>query len=135
MKALSIRQPWAWLIVNGHKDVENRSWKWDPRYTGPLLIHAAKGCTRDEYEDAVEFAQHVDPTIQVPSLDQMERGGIVGQVFMAGSSRGYGSPWFFGPLGLIFGQQEAMPFVPYKGQLGFFDVPDHLLAQHPDSDT
>ena len=21
MKALSIRQPWAWLIVNGHKDL------------------------------------------------------------------------------------------------------------------
>ena len=26
MKALSIRQPWAWLIVNGYKDVENRTW-------------------------------------------------------------------------------------------------------------
>jgi len=26
MKALSIRQPWAWLIIAGHKDIENRSW-------------------------------------------------------------------------------------------------------------
>jgi hypothetical protein len=25
-KAMSIRQPWAWLIVNGYKDVENRIW-------------------------------------------------------------------------------------------------------------
>ena len=25
-KAISIRQPWAWLIVNGYKDVENRIW-------------------------------------------------------------------------------------------------------------
>ena len=25
--ALSIRQPWAWLIVNGYKDIENRDWK------------------------------------------------------------------------------------------------------------
>jgi len=24
MKALSILMPWAWLIVNGQKDVENR---------------------------------------------------------------------------------------------------------------
>ena len=24
LKAISIRQPWAWLIVNGYKDVENR---------------------------------------------------------------------------------------------------------------
>jgi len=26
MKALSILQPWAWLVVNGHKDIENRTW-------------------------------------------------------------------------------------------------------------
>ena len=24
--ALSIQQPWAWFIVNGYKDVENRTW-------------------------------------------------------------------------------------------------------------
>jgi hypothetical protein len=29
MKALSIKQPWAWLIVNGHKDIENRDWRSD----------------------------------------------------------------------------------------------------------
>src|SRR5690349_14501124 len=40
MKALSIRQPWAWLIVNGHKPVENRSWP--TKYTGKLLIHAGQ---------------------------------------------------------------------------------------------
>jgi hypothetical protein len=27
MKVLVVRQPWAWLIVNGFKDIENRSWK------------------------------------------------------------------------------------------------------------
>jgi hypothetical protein len=26
MKALSLMQPWAWLMVNGHKDIENRNW-------------------------------------------------------------------------------------------------------------
>jgi len=25
MYALSIRQPWAWLIVHGWKDIENRT--------------------------------------------------------------------------------------------------------------
>jgi ASCH domain len=46
--ALSVRQPWAWLIVNGVKDNENRSWRTDHR--GPLLIHAslsAGGYTED----------------------------------------------------------------------------------------
>ena len=40
MKAISIRQPWAWLIVNGYKDVENRTWYTSHR--GPLLICASK---------------------------------------------------------------------------------------------
>ena len=50
MKALSIRQPWAWLIVNGHKDIENRSWP--TRFRGPVLIHAAKGMTMSSTKSA-----------------------------------------------------------------------------------
>lgn len=41
MKALTVRQPWATLIVTGRKAIETRSWR--TKYTGPLLIHAAKG--------------------------------------------------------------------------------------------
>lgn len=40
MKALTICQPFAQLIVRGHKRVENR--EWPTRYRGPLLIHAGK---------------------------------------------------------------------------------------------
>lgn len=39
MKVLSIRQPWASLIVWNFKDIENRNWK--TNYRGPLLIHAS----------------------------------------------------------------------------------------------
>ena len=38
LKAISIRQPWAWLIVNGYKDVENRVWF--AKLRGRVLIHA-----------------------------------------------------------------------------------------------
>jgi hypothetical protein len=38
MKTLTVRQPWASLIVTGAKDVENRSWP--TSYRGTLLIHA-----------------------------------------------------------------------------------------------
>ena len=34
MKALTIKQPWASLIVHGIKDIENRTWRTD--YRGPL---------------------------------------------------------------------------------------------------
>ena len=39
MKALSIRQPWAWLILHGGKDIENRTWA--TKLRGRVLIHAA----------------------------------------------------------------------------------------------
>lgn len=47
MKAISIHQPWAWLIVEGYKDIENRTWL--TAYRGPVLIHA--GLTRADPED------------------------------------------------------------------------------------
>lgn len=41
MKTISIMQPWASLIVLGHKKIETRSW--NTKYRGPLLIHASAG--------------------------------------------------------------------------------------------
>lgn len=38
MKALTIKEPWASLIVNGYKKYEFRSWK--TNYRGKILIHA-----------------------------------------------------------------------------------------------
>ncbi len=43
MKALSIQQPWAWLILHGGKDIENRSWKLPKAMVGQrIYIHAGK---------------------------------------------------------------------------------------------
>jgi len=58
MIALSVRQPWAWAIIHAGKDIENRSWQavnHGLRQRGRIAIHAAKGMTRDEYEDAANF--------------------------------------------------------------------------------
>ena len=45
MKVLTIKQPWASLIVNGHKKYEFRSWK--TKYRGKILIHAGKSLEKD----------------------------------------------------------------------------------------
>jgi hypothetical protein len=37
---LSIRQPWAWLVAHGWKNIENRTWP--TGFRGRFLIHAAK---------------------------------------------------------------------------------------------
>lgn len=128
MRALSIRQPWAWLIIHGHKDVENRGWS--TRYTGPILIHASKGMTKAEYEDVnmmLLFGEVGTLGIQLPEMEALERGGIVGSATIAACLTNSDSPWFFGPHGFLVRDAKPLPFVPFKGALGFFDVPDGLL--------
>lgn len=120
MKALSIRQPWAWLIVNGYKDIENRDWYIGHR--GELLVHAAKGMTRDEYEDAQSLCHSMNPPINLPAPDDLERGGIVGSTNVTGCVRESESPWFFGKFGAQLKDSKPLPFRPYRGQLGLFEV-------------
>lgn len=40
MKVLSIKEPWASLIINGYKKYEFRTWP--TKYRGDILIHASK---------------------------------------------------------------------------------------------
>ena len=49
MKALSVHQPWAWLIVNGIKIVENRSWSTE--FRGRFLVHAGLTVQHQVVED------------------------------------------------------------------------------------
>lgn len=124
MKALSIRQPWAWLIVNGHKDIENRDWS--TRLRGPVLIHASKGMTRDEYEDGQFLAQGLN--IIIPDFEILERGGIIGQASIVGCITDSASPWFFGKYGFVLADAKPLPFRPLRGALGFFNVPEVARA-------
>lgn len=48
MKALTIRQPWATLIMQGVKRYEFRSWK--TNFRGEVLIHAGKGIDKEAVE-------------------------------------------------------------------------------------
>lgn len=121
MRTLSIRQPWAWLILNAGKDIENRDWS--TPYRGRILIHAGKGMTRDEYESAVDTTAHIDPAITLPPFAALERGGIVGEVEIYGCVDNDHSPWFFGAYGFLLRNPRPLPFMPWRGQLGFFDVP------------
>ena len=45
MKALTIKEPWATLIISGYKKYEFRSWK--TNYRGKILIHAGKTLEKD----------------------------------------------------------------------------------------
>ena len=113
MKTLSIRQPWAWLIAAGHKDIENR-----PRRTnlrGPILIHAS--LTIDQA--GVRFAH--ERGIELP-FAAFITGGIIGQVEIVDCVSAHVSPWFFGPFGYVLKNPKLLPFRECRGMLGFFEA-------------
>ena len=119
MKALSIQQPWAWLIVNGHKDIENRTWPTKGR--GRVLIHAGKKIDAEGYN----FVRANFPHITLPT--SFDVGGIVGEARIVNCVRQSNSRWFVGEYGFVLADAKPLPFVPYRGQLGFFEV-DAVLA-------
>ncbi|MBX8557052.1 ASCH domain-containing protein [Pseudomonas cichorii] len=120
MKALTIRQPWAWLIVHAGKNVENRSWR--SHYRGRFLVHAAKGMTRREYEEAKEWSSACG-AIEIPAFGRLERGGVIGSVELVDVLDHSDSPWFMGPKAFVLQAPLPLPFMPVKGRLGFFEVP------------
>jgi hypothetical protein len=119
--ALSVRQPWAYALVHRWKSVENRSWR-NPnpglKYRGEFCIHASKGMTRYEYEDAAEFMQGLG--FDVPPPAELQRGGIIGVATIVDVVKEMSSPWFFGPRGLVIENARPVEFQPSSGALGFF---------------
>jgi hypothetical protein len=101
----------------GHKDIENRSWKTTCR--GPILIHAGKGVTLAEYNDAWSFAKGIDPKIQIPAFDKLERGGIIGAAEIIDCVAHSDSRWYFGEFGLVLANAMPLPFYPLRGMLSF----------------
>ena len=120
--ALSVRQPWAWAIVEGYKDIENRTLG-SIRVGGMdcrrIAIHAATGMRQEEYRWAVWKMQALGVT--VPRPDQLPRGAIVGAVDVVEIITASDSHWFGGTAGLKLANAEVCKPIPAKGMLGYFD--------------
>lgn len=156
MKAISLWQPWASLMVIGAKRIETRHW---PTYwRGPLVIHAAKRfgreeqflCTREPFITALTKAG-------IQNHDDLPLGALLGVVDLIGCVKiPEGTPCqgkLFGEGVVVSGvklppdgddlsygnytpgryawvtehaRRFAVP-IPYKGSQGFFDVPAELV--------
>jgi ASCH domain len=115
LSALSVRQPWAWLIVSGLKDIENR-----PRRThhrGPLLIHAGlslDSCTLGN----IEWLEK-KYGIHIPR--ELDTGGIVGVVNVTDCVESHESKWFNkGNYGWVLANPRRLEFRECRGALGIF---------------
>lgn len=117
--ALSVRQPWAWLILHG-KNPENRTWP--TKFRGRFFIHAAQKMTRWDYEVAASFAT-CNFGIEVPDFDELQRGGIVGEANLVGCQYWHPqcSKWHETDLfGFYLADVKPLPFIPCRGALSFF---------------
>ena len=133
MKALSIMQPWPFLILRPDvtdeaereklrqnqdmKDIENRDWRSDNpalKYRGEFLIHT--GLNPDRKFDADWCAE----TFGVSPPPDLPHGGIVGIAEIVDCVKESESPWFFGRYGFVLRNARPLEFRPCVGQLGFF---------------
>lgn len=118
MRALSIRQPWAGLIVSGRKTLEVRSWP--TKYRGPLLVCAGAALARGAKHLLVggELRGHALGIVDVVDC----RIGTAADAAAAGG---------FDPTGdyvwVLESPRLVAPF-PMLGRLGLFDVDDALIA-------
>lgn len=79
MRILTVRQPWAWAIVHGGKDVENRTRNIAGGYRGPIAIHAAIGRTADIDERQERLLLSADVTGEIGAWLDGEpiQGGVI----------------------------------------------------------
>lgn len=117
MKALSIKQPWAWAILRKGKDVENRKWK--TKFRGNFLIHSAKtvalNAPRELYDEWLYAYEMGDNAAKL--------GGIVGVVELTDCQENYPSKWSINGLyHFILKDPVLLPFRELKGKLNFFEV-------------
>lgn len=137
LRVLTVRQPWAWAIVHGGKDVENRTRNIAGSYRGPVAIHA--GLAKFEQHNMASRAlraahgTEVDARILYGAVigvaDLVDVHTVCGPPFPGGEWPTC-SPWAMSDhhhLVLANPRPLARP-IPTKGRLGLWRPDDKLAA-------
>ncbi len=117
MKALSLKHPWAELIVLGKKTIETRKWK--TNFRGEFYVHASKNF---DQKHADEF-----------ELKNLVTGAIIGKAELVDVKEYKNKEEFdkdyekhfarnFVRYGFVLKNIKRINPVPCKGQLNFFEV-------------
>ena len=97
MKAITIKQPWASLIVSGLKDIENRTWSCPKKYLGKrVLIHAAKTSVKKGWSalngmQIKKVSKHKDKLYG--DNEDLPKGAIIGSVEIVDCVQNHPSLW------------------------------------------
>ena len=103
MKAISIKEPWASMILAGEKTIETRTWR--TKYRGPLLLCASK----KPESDISGHAFAIVDLVGIRKMTMEDEAHACCKVYSNAKS------WFFENL------RKIKPF-PVKGQLRIFEV-------------
>lgn len=128
MKALTIKQPWAGLIIAGIKDVENRTWK--TAYRGRVLIHTSKTpCSRGELEAYPLPALEESIELGEYTPGQFVNGAIIGSVEIVDCVMNHPSVWAEkGVYNWVLANPVKFekPILNVKGLLGLWDYKGNI---------
>lgn len=131
MRTLSIRQPWAWLVVHRHLQVINGE---PTPYRGPVLIRAGLALTMRLHEQVAQHA--VDRWgVNIPAFRDLPRGGVVGAAVLASVTTPTEDHWSAPDLeaGLVLASAISLPLFhctpAWSPGAQFYDVPLHTLPE------
>jgi len=137
IKALSLKQPYAWLIANGYLLVDDRTR--GTGYRGTILIHASKGIYEEYYDYLV-----VNTDIPLPSKDKLGYSGVVGIAKLVLCAKPDEIPpnltreqraHFSGVprdgFGFLFEHAKPLTLMPCSGKLGIFEIDMDALLDAP----
>jgi len=119
--ALSIRQPWAYLIIHGYKDIENRNWPLPAHMIGQrIYVHAPSKEDHEAYK-WLEAKRYFNSIPRFVINFPLVFSAIIGEVDIIEGTFKSDSPWFDGNYGFILANPVAYSTpIPCKGRLGFF---------------
>jgi hypothetical protein len=129
VKALTLRQPWAWAAIYGGMDVGNRRWR--TAYRGPLLIHSGKDPDPDPEAVSRLLWMMADPeALRQPRAAWQAREAIIGLVYLVDILTDSCSPWAAtGWYHWVFEFPSPVdPAVPCRGRPGLW-VPPAAVAE------
>jgi hypothetical protein len=127
VNALTVCQPWAWAIVEGHKTVENRRWTPHIESGSWIAIHAGKSTKWLDHGLRDLWSREINPCIV-----ETEYGAIVGVVRYCGwvkpqEAHGKDRQFAFGPYCWILRDPVAIDPVPCSGAQGIWTVDDSVM--------
>ena len=120
MKALSLKQPWAELIVSGKKTIEIR--KWNTKHRGEFLIHASLNTNKKAEKELGYQDLPTGCIIGKATLVDVKKYKTEKE-FEKDTEKHYAKGWWTPKAhGFLLTNAKRIKIKPLKGQLNFFEV-------------